>query len=519
MMNTNRPLDLNKSVYDLCKTYPELIDIMAELGFTQITKKGMLGTIGRMMTIPKGAAMQHIDLEKAVQTFKDHGFAVTGLGEEAVPAEAEISEQKEDNGDEEDEDQGVEERRALLKSYIKRLSDGEDLETVRKEFVANFSDVKASEIAMAEQELLASGVPLQDVQQLCDVHSALFHGATQAEKIAAAEAAVASEMKENQPKPLKRQDGGDLEFNRLAKITGHPLQIFDLENKAIEKQIAQMKGALSAGSHILETLNQTRDVAIHYAKKGDLIYPVLKGRYGFSGPSDVMWSVDDEIRDALRDLAGEAAQDEKVMRSVDWRVRLSKALGRAEEMIYKENNILFPLCAKSFSEEEWRQIASDMQDYENCLIDDVPVWEEAESVESEAENADEITFGSGHLRADQLEAMLNTIPMELTFIDDEDYNRYFNDGKGPKLFKRPLMALDRKVYTCHPPKIEPMVRMIIDSFKDGSKDEVAVWNQRAGEPVYIRYLAVRDRKGKYVGTLECVEEMGFAQKHFCEDED
>jgi DUF438 domain-containing protein len=518
-MNTNRPLDLNKSVYELCTAYPELKGIMAELGFTQITKKGMLSTIGRMMTIPKGAAMQHIDLEKILQTLKENGFAVSGLGEEEAPAEVNAAEPGEEVGDEEDDDQGVEERRALLKSYIKRLSDGEDLETVRKEFVANFSDVKASEIAMAEQELLASGVPLQDVQRLCDVHSALFHGTTQAEKIAAAEAAVAAEMKEDQPKPLKRQDGGDLKFNELAKISGHPLQIFDLENKAIEKQITQLKGALSAGSHILETLNKVREVAIHYAKKGDLIYPILKGRYGFSGPSDVMWSVDDEIRDELRDLAGEAARDEKAVQSVPWRVRLSKAIGRAEEMIYKENNILFPLCAKSFSEEEWRQIASDMRDYENFLIGDVPVWEEAESAEPETENADEVTFGSGHLRVDQLEAMLNTIPMELTFIDDEDYNRYFNDGKGPKLFKRPLMALDRKVYTCHPPKIEPMVRMIISSFKDGSKDEVVVWNQRGGEPVYIRYLAVRDRKGQYVGTLECVEEMGFAQKHFCEDKD
>ncbi|MCH4071374.1 DUF438 domain-containing protein [Pseudoramibacter sp.] len=518
MMNTNRPLDLNKSVYDLCTAYPELKGIMAELGFTQITKKGMLGTIGRMMTIPKGAAMQHIDLEKVIQALKDHGFVVSGLDGKAAPAEAESPEQKQEAEAEEAEDQGVEERRALLKSYIKRLSDGEDLETVRKEFVANFSEVKASEIATAEQELLASGVPLQDVQRLCDVHSALFHGATQAEKIAAAEAAVAAEMKENQPKPLKRQDGGDLKFKQLAQISGHPLQVFDLENKAIEKQLVQMKGALGAGSHIREALEKTREVAIHYAKKGDLIYPILKGRYGFSGPSDVMWSVDDEIRDELRDLANEAAQDETAVQSVPWRVRLSKALGRAEEMIYKEENILYPLCAKSFSEAEWRQMAADMRDYENCLIGEVPVWKEAESAKSESENAGEITFGSGHLRVDQLEAMLNTIPMELTFIDAEDYNRYFNDGEGPKLFKRPLMALDRKVYTCHPPKIEPMVRMIIDSFKDGSKNEVAVWNQRAGKPVYIRYLAVRNRKGQYVGTLECVEEMDFAQKHFCEEE-
>ena len=105
--------------------------------------------------------------------------------------------------------------------------------------------------------------------------------------------------------------------------------------------------------------------------------------------------------------------------------------------------------------------------------------------------------------------------MELTFIDENSVNRYFNDGDDMKLFKRPLMAIDREVFSCHPPKIEPMVRSIIEDFRNGNRDCVDVWNSRDGQPVLVKYMAVRDKEHNYVGTLECVQQMGFAEKHFC----
>ena len=81
---------------------------------------------------------------------------------------------------------------------------------------------------------------------------------------------------------------------------------------------------------------------------------------------------------------------------------------------------------------------------------------------------------------DQLNAMLNTMPMEVTFVDHEDINRYFNDGE--KVFKRPTTAIGRDVYSCHPPKIEPILRGIIESFRKGERDNVAVWLEKVGRP-------------------------------------
>ena len=104
--------------------------------------------------------------------------------------------------------------------------------------------------------------------------------------------------------------------------------------------------------------------------------------------------------------------------------------------------------------------------------------------------------------------------MELTFIDDKSVNRYFNDGDGTKLFKRPLTALDREVFSCHPPRIEPMVHAIIEDFRNGNRDSVDVWNSRDGQPVLVRYMAIRDKENHYIGTLECFQPMGCAKEHF-----
>ena len=121
----------------------------------------------------------------------------------------------------------------------------------------------------------------------------------------------------------------------------------------------------------------------------------------------------------------------------------------------------------------------------------------------------------GHMTVPQLTAMLNTIPAEISFIDGENINRYFNEG--PKVFKRPGMAIDREVFSCHPPKIEPMVRAIIDDFRSGRRDSVPVWMEKGGRSMLVTYMAVRDKQRGYLGTVELVQDMEFAREHFCRD--
>jgi hemerythrin HHE cation binding domain subfamily protein len=317
-----------------------------------------------------------------------------------------------------------------------------------------------------------------------------------------------------------------------------------------------------------------------------------------------MWTVDDEIRDTLGELKRELTEKSKGVRALkntgedlddeEEEYSRSKAeiaesilnsfflknylavRNRMEEMIYKEENILFPMCALQFQKEEWIQIYFDSKDYEACFSVENATWKEAEengntpekwraieaagesereksakeaseehsgdfhnaalpqgagkmledllrrveslegksghSGESPSASDGEIIMPGGHLKKNELIAMLNTLPVEITFVDKDNINRFFNEG--PKVFKRPQMAIDREVFSCHPPKVEPMVRMIIGNFRDGKEDEVPIWMEKGGKPFLVRYMAVRDKEQNYVGTLEAVTDMTEVKEHF-----
>lgn len=512
-----KKLDLSKSVYDLVKEYPEVTEIMKSLGFCEITNKVMLNSVGKIMTIPKGAKMKGVSMMDIVSAFMKAGFTLEGempnlQGDEAASAKdapvetvaAQVEEPKASQNTETNEDDTVtdSERVEQLKGFLKRLGTGEELGAVREDFASQFKHVEASEIMKAEQGLMREGTPLEEVQQLCDLHSALFHGSTIHEQMDAEHAKVEAVL-EAQEKSKS--------VVTLVETVGHPLNQLTEENKALDALIESIRPKVADKTATIDDVNTVRQVSVHYAKKGDLLYPKLKVDYAIGGPSMVMWTVDGDIRDQLGDLA-------KSSQSVDdWYRRFDELLTRAQEMIYKEQNILFPICAENFSKEEWYQIYKDTAQYEEIFGVKRIAWSEADAAlatQTSKSSGDDNAIGliGGTLTVDQLDAMLNTMPMEVTFVDHEDINRYFNDGE--KVFKRPTTAIGRDVYSCHPPKVEPIVRGIIDSFRKGDRDNVAVWLEKQGRPFYVNYMAVRDQNNNYIGTLELVQDMQFAKEHF-----
>ena len=542
-----KKLDLSKSVYDLVKEYPEVTDIMKELGFSEITNKVMLNSVGKIMTIPKGAKMKGVSMIDIVGAFMKAGFTLEGempnlsgddaettdhpgvaptaaatksnvtdasanvvsstVAANAVDSSAPVSTTAPVNTDENSETKAEDavqdsERVEQLKGFLKRLGTGEDLGAVREDFASQFAHVEASEIMKAEQGLMREGTPLAEVQQLCDLHSALFHGSTIHEQMESEHAKVEA--------VLEAQEKSKSVVS-LVETVGHPLNRLTEENKALDALIEATKVKVADKTATVDDVNEVRQVSIHYAKKGDLLYPHLKVAYDISGPSMVMWTVDDDIRDGFGRLARAKSIDDA------WYEEFDGLLTRAQEMIYKEQNILFPICAENFSTEEWYQIYKDTEQYEEIFGVERVAWAEAEAaLATQTTNAsgddNTIALIGGSLTVDQLNAMLNTMPMEVTFVDHEDINRYFNDGE--KVFKRPTTAIGRDVFSCHPPKVEPIVRGIIESFRKGERDNVAVWLEKVGRPFYVNYMAVRDQNNNYIGTLELVQDMQFAKDHF-----
>lgn len=434
-------IDINKTVYDLIKDNEKLKEDLISVGFTGLKNPLMVKSLAKSMSIKRGAKMMGV---------ADYDLKLKAMGYELIDSS---------------ENPEVIERKKLIKSYLKRLSSGEDLESVREDFKKNFKGVSSSEIMDAEEELLASGMDKKEVRNLCDVHSALFHGETHEEK-----------------NPSTYDEGSFLDY-------------FSKANEKIKKILADAKNSIENDKEVGDDIYK---VFNHYRKKGDLIYPILKANYNKPGPSDVMWAVDIDI-----------AKNFKKATKLKRKDLALETIKRAEEMTYKEENILYPLVFDTLSESDLNLLYKDLADYDHDLVS----YEKKEFVNENKYQEGFVNFSKGKMRIDQLEAMLNTLEIEITYVDENDINAYYNDHEGAKVFKRPESSLGREVYSCHPPQVEPIVRGLIKEFKAGTKDSLKLVRNIKGIDFAISYYAVRDEDGKYLGVLETVQDLSFYKEY------
>ena len=464
-------LDLKKTVAELVEENPEVKEIMAQIGFKEITNPVALNVMGRIMTIPRGAAVKGIDLAKVIAAFEEHGYTV--LSEDGAS------------------------RQGRLRGFIERLSDGEDLESVRADFVKEFSHVEAQEIMDAEQTLIKEGMPIREVQRLCDVHSALFHGAMDTPAGALSHDEIHAQAASVNPDDID------------ALPEAHPLSILRAENTALETLLDTIEGELDGAKRTDEMLKHILalgDLRMHYIKKEELLMPLLYD-YGVTGPSQVMWGIDDEMKRELAMIIKALKADEETLPMYEARIRALTQ--RIREMIFKEEKILFPLSLRYFTQMEWYRCYHDLPDMGISFGVPILAWEAAQPwLDQEAARlaqsqvGGKLQFPTGELSMEQLTTILQLLPVDITFIDKDDVVRFFtNEGQ---VFTRPLSALGRDVINCHPPEIIPVVRNLIADFKAKKRTQMIVHRYIRERPIRVHYQAMYDAAGAYIGTVEFV---------------
>ena len=388
-------------------------------------------------------------------------------------------------------------RKELLKHLILQLHEGQAPEEVKSRLAALLGQVPYDVVVEVEQELIAEGLPQEEVLKLCDVHSAVLKGAID-------------------------QTGA-----RQA-VPGHPAHTFIRENRELAKVTARLK-ALSGGTaadfwdRASAELRLLMDVEKHYSRKENLLFPYLE-KHGVSGPPAVMWGKHDETRGLLARALQAAAQrpggpadTKRVMEQV-----LQPLADSIDEMIFKEENILFPMCLDTLSEAEWYEIWRQSPEVGFCLYDPVDEWRPAAgetaapaatagpagaaAPATAGAQAGRIDLPSGSFAPKELEAVLNSLTVDLTFVDAEDTVRFFNQAP-ERIFTRTRAILGRKVQQCHPPDSVHIVERILRDFKSGAQSRAAFWIQMGGKFVHIEYVALRDRQGKYLGTLEISQDL------------
>lgn len=375
-------------------------------------------------------------------------------------------------------------RQELLKKIIKSLHAGASLEAAKAEFRQHFSEVSTEEISQMEQSLIKEGMAIEEVQNLCDVHAAVFDGAI------------------SDIHPAKDH----------TKILGHPVQVFKAENDRIEELIStEIEPFLSmSGNHAVLMLrvayDRLSDIHKHYARKEYLFFPNLEKK-GIDAPPKVMWAVDDEIRAELKSIQedlGKVGSDLDVIKA-----KITKNIHKIRDMISKENNILIPLLIDTLAFFDWILVDGATPEIGYFLEKPAHSWKKEqpsnETLKKETIIKEgTVPFSAGSLTYEQVNAMLNTLPLDMTFVDHEGRVKYFTQGK-ERIFDRPVTIIGRHVSMCHPPASVHVVEDIINSFESGEKDNEDFWIQMKDQFVYIRYFAVRNDKGQYLGTLEVTQ--------------
>jgi DUF438 domain-containing protein len=384
-------------------------------------------------------------------------------------------------------------RKDLLKHMIRQLHAGEAPERVRTQLLRVLGQVPYNDVVAVEQELIQEGLPTEEILKLCDLHSAVLHGAV------------------------------DLEHAREAP-PGHPAHTFRLENQALEWEIREVDRivgelqAVAASADAADAVgalrgrfNSLMDVDKHYLRKEHLLFPFLEKK-GITGPPTVMWGKHDETRallkraiQALASLGDAPAGGEAAAAA---RQALAPAARAVADMIQKEEQILLPMCLDTLDDGEWYAIARQSLEYGYCLVDPDAEWHPADLVDTPATAADagRIQLPSGSLTPAELQAILNTIPFDLTFVDRDDTVRYFTQGR-ERIFARSRAILGRKVQYCHPPSSVKVVEQILADFRSGAQDHAAFWITMKGRFLSIEYFALRGADGAYLGCLEVSQDL------------
>lgn len=383
-------------------------------------------------------------------------------------------------------------RREMLKHLILQLHKGEAPEIVRNRLIELLRKIPYNEVVIVEQELIAEGLPEEEVLKFCDIHTAVLDGHI--------DTSGQKEVPAGHPVDTFKKENIELE-KMIVLIRGMFSKLGDIKQEQLKRYLLDLKGLL----------NQVSDVDKHYRRKEYLVFPFLE-KHGITGPPKVMWGKHDETRELLK------ATHEVVNVNSDINIEelrsaiayvIEPALLSIEGMIMKEEEILLPMAMDTFTEDEWWQIYKQSPEIGFCIYDPKDEWHLDDITVSEVEYSNgngRIILPTGSFDIKELTAFFNYLPMDITFVDKDDKVRFFSLGEH-RIFDRNRAIIGRDVQLCHPPGSVHIVEQILSDFKSGKESKAAFWINFKGMFVYIEYIALRNSEGEYLGVIECTQDL------------
>jgi len=473
-------LNAKTKLDDLLQRFPFLLDFLADDSpkFSKLRSPIMRKTVGKIATLQQVAGFGGMPLAELLEKIRDEIRRVTQEDVE-LETSAEAPEPF----------AARDARLEVLKDIIRELHKSGNLEEQKRRFAELVKATSPAEIAEMEQTLMKEGMPEEEVKRLCDVHVQVF-----------------KESLDEKPRP--------------SSVPGHPLHTLMEENRALEGLLARWEallgqvGATGGEASLRRMKGELRDhwqklveVEKHYLKKENQLFPLLEAK-GVSGPSKVMWAIHDDIRAQLREFR-QLLSEENAGEIVKLGRKLSDAMA---DMIYKEEKILFPMSLETLEERDWAQVKRGEEEIGYAWITAGTDWkpsvrvDEIPALGQGRKSFSRIELDTGALTPKQVNLLLKTLPVDISFVDDNDTVLYYS-ATADRIFPRSAAIIGRKVQNCHPPASVHIVNRILEAFKSGRSDVAEFWIELRGKFILIRYYAVRDENLMYKGCLEVSQDV------------
>ncbi len=305
------------------------------------------------------------------------------------------------------------------------------------------------------------------------------------------------------------------EYSSLQAEKDSLIHLLIQDNIILSEKLAALKPEIKHFNKQPEFLKQTsylndlhqkfeelQNFTTHYTAKENIIFPILEQNWERYRCVQLMWSYHDDIRKNIKLILGDLQS-----KNIDLK-KFNRSVGdlffTMYAIIFRENKILFPTILETISSSILKKAQESLIDLKLAYVDIPNISENLSSQPSYPK--EDINLGTGSVSVEQIKMIFNHLPVDITYVDENDEVKYFSTPKH-RIFPRTVAVIGRKVHHCHPPESVHIVEQIVEAFKNGEKDEASFWIKMGPYFVLIKYFAIRNDQMQYKGVLEVSQEV------------
>lgn len=306
-----------------------------------------------------------------------------------------------------------------------------------------------------------------------------------------------------------------LEYPALTPATGSILEIYTQDNEKALANLKDMREHIKAINKKLDSIHiqaltekliAFEHFFLHYTVIENVVFPVLETKWKHHQCVKIMWSFHDDIRRNVRKLIEILETPEIDLQ--EFNATCGLVFFNVNTIILREEKIIFPMLLETLTNEEFADML------EQTIGIGLP-FAELKQPELNSKNLtfstdDKIHLPTGVLTAEQFNLIFNHLPVDITYVDENDTVRFYSNPPH-RIFPRTPAIIGRKVQFCHPPESVHVVERIVQSFRTGEKDLASFWFHMGPKFILINYYAVRNANKEYKGTLEVSQEISEIQ--------